>query len=54
MNRIALDEQTAQTMVEYAVVLGLITIAIVTTISLLSGAVLGLFQDALDVVSTVV
>ncbi len=53
MNRIAMEDQNAQTMAEFAVVLGLITIAIVTTISFLSDAVLTLFQNTLDIVSKV-
>jgi Flp pilus assembly pilin Flp len=38
-------------MAEYAVVLGMITIAIVTTISLLSGVVQTMFQDVVDIVA---
>ena len=39
-----------QTMAEYTVVLGVITIAIVTTIALLSGAINGAFESAIEVV----
>jgi Flp pilus assembly pilin Flp len=53
VERIALEDQTAQTMAEFAVVLGLITIAIVTTIGFLSDAVLAMFENALDIVSRV-
>jgi Flp pilus assembly pilin Flp len=53
-NRIALGDQDGQTMSEFSIVLGMITIAIVTTISLLSGVVLALFQDAVDAVSRIV
>jgi Flp pilus assembly pilin Flp len=53
VKRIASDDQRGQTMAEFAVVLGLITVAIVTTISFLSDAVLAMFQDALDIISKV-
>lgn len=53
VDRIVLHDQKAQTMPEYAVVLGVITFAIVTAISLLSGAVTAAFQRTLDVVSTI-
>ena len=43
-----------QTMAEYTVVLGVITLGIVTTISFLSGAINTAFQRTLDVVSSVV
>ena len=52
-DRIDIGDQTAQTMAEFAVVLGMITVAIVTTISFLSDAVLALFRDTLDIVSRV-
>lgn len=42
-----------QTMAEYTVVLGVITFAIVTTISLLSGAVNDAFKRTLGIIETV-
>jgi len=51
MNHRALENQEAQTMPEYAIVMGMITIAIVTTISLLSGVVVTMFQNVVDAVS---
>jgi Flp pilus assembly pilin Flp len=48
---IAIADQNGQTMAEYSIVLGMITVGIVTAISLLSGAVLALFKDVLDAVS---
>ena len=39
-----LEREEAQTMVEYTVVLGVITLAIVTTYGLLSGAIQGTFD----------
>jgi Flp pilus assembly pilin Flp len=42
--------QAGQTMVEYAVVLGLITLAIVTTLSALSGAMDDAFQRTLEII----
>ena len=51
MTHKALADQEAQTMAEYAIVLGLITIAIVTAISSLSGAVVTMFQNVVDAVS---
>lgn len=50
-NRIAPSEQKGQTMPEFAIVLGMITVAIVTTISLLSDAALRMFENAVDVIS---
>ncbi len=41
-----------QTMAEYAVVLGMITLAIVTTISLVSGAIDAAFQRTLEIVQS--
>jgi Flp pilus assembly pilin Flp len=41
--RLECDE--AQTMAEYTVVLGVITLAIVTTYALLSGAIQGIFES---------
>jgi Flp pilus assembly pilin Flp len=48
-----IDGENGQTMAEYTVVLGVITIAIVTTLSLLSGAVNGAFTRTLEIVRTV-
>ena len=50
VGRTTLHDQEAQTMAEYVVVLGLMTAAIVTTISVLSDAVLAAFERALEVV----
>ena len=51
MNRI--DTEKGQTMAEYTVVLGVITIAIVTTFSLMSGWINDAFTRTLDIVRTV-
>lgn len=45
-------DEKGQTMAEYAVVLGVITIAIVTTFSVLSGAIWAAFQRTVDIVSS--
>ena len=50
VGQIELHDQKAQTMAEYTVVLGLITVAIVTTVSVLSDAVLAAFERALEIV----
>ena len=50
MNQI--EGESGQTMAEYTVVLGVITIAIVTTLSLLSGAIDGAFTRTLEIVRT--
>jgi Flp pilus assembly pilin Flp len=50
LERIQTKAESGQTMAEYTVVLGLITLAIVTTIALLSGAVNGAFESAIEVV----
>ena len=50
METIQTKAENGQTMAEYTVVLGAITIAIVTTIALLSGAVNGAFESAIEVV----
>ena len=44
--------ERGQTMAEYVVVLGMITLAIVTTISLVSGAILAAFQRTLEIVQS--
>ena len=41
-----------QTMAEYAVVLGMITLTIVTTISVVSGAINGAFERTLEIVQS--
>jgi Flp pilus assembly pilin Flp len=46
-------EERGQTMAEYAVVLGVITIAIVTTFAVLSGAIEGAFERTLEIVGPV-
>jgi len=50
MDPIQTKAESGQTMAEYTVVLGVITIAIVTTIALLSGAINGAFESAIEVV----
>ena len=47
---IALHDEGAQTMAEYVVVLGVITIAIVASFSALSGAILAAFERTLEIV----
>ena len=46
-------DEEGQTMAEYAVVLGVITITIVATFSVLSGAIWAAFQRTVDIVSSV-
>lgn len=46
--------ENGQTMAEYTVVLGVITIAIVTTISVLSGAIDDAFMRTLEIVQTAI
>ena len=50
METIQTKAECGQTMAEYTVVLGVITLAIVTTIALLSGAINGAFEGAIEVV----
>ena len=50
---INLEGQSGQTMAEYAVVLGMITFAIVTTFSLLSEQIDAAFQRTVGIVNTV-
>ena len=45
-------DEKGQTMAEYAVVLGLITLAIVTTISVLSGAMNDAFERTLAIIES--
>ena len=47
---IKIKAEGGQTMAEYTVVLGVITIAIVATIALLSGAINDSFERAIEVV----
>jgi Flp pilus assembly pilin Flp len=54
VDRIELNDQKGQAMAEYAILLGMITFAIVTTISLMSDAVRGAFQQTLDIVTSVI
>jgi Flp pilus assembly pilin Flp len=54
VRRIKRGSETGQTMAEYVVVLGLITISIVTTISVLSGAFNAAFERAVDVVEAAI
>lgn len=44
--------EEGQTMAEYTVVLSMITLAIVTTIALLSGAINDMYQSTVDIVSS--
>lgn len=44
------NAEAGQTMAEYTVVLGVITIAIVATFALLSGAINGAYEGAIEVV----
>lgn len=44
------NDESGQTMAEYAVVLGVITLTIVTTFSLLSGAMNDAFQRTVEIV----
>ena len=46
------ETEKGQTMAEYTVILGVITIAIVTTFSLLSDAMLGAFVRTIEIVQT--
>ena len=50
MDPIQTKAEDGQTMAEYTVVLGVITIAIVTTIALLSGAINESYERAIEVV----
>lgn len=47
---IRLHDERAQTMAEYVVVLGVITVVIVTSFSLLSEAILAAFERTLEIV----
>lgn len=49
--RIAAEQDAGQTMAEYALVLAVITIAIVTSIGALSDAVRGLLEQVVSVFS---
>lgn len=46
------EGEEGQTMAEYTVVLSMITLAIVTTIALLSGAINDMYQSTVDIVSS--
>ena len=50
METIQTKAESGQTMAEYTVVLGVITIAIVTTVALLSGAINDSYERAIEVV----
>jgi Flp pilus assembly pilin Flp len=47
---ITLQDENAQTMAEYVVVLGVISVAIVTSFSVLSDAILAAFERTLEIV----
>ena len=48
--RLTLSEESGQTMAEYAVVLGVITIAVVITLGLLSTAIQNLLNNVISVI----
>ena len=48
--RVNPTSQAGQTMAEYAVVLGVITLAIVTTLSALSGAMHDAFERTIEII----
>ena len=50
---IGFDRQLGQTMAEYVVVLGVITLAIVTSFAAMSGAVENAFGRTLDLLSSI-
>ena len=50
---ITTHDQAGQVMSEYAVVLGVITLAVVTTFAVLSGAINEAFRRVLEIVSPV-
>jgi Flp pilus assembly pilin Flp len=52
--RITIQSESAQTMAEYAVVLGVITLAVVASFSLLSDAVSAALERTLELVGSVV
>jgi Flp pilus assembly pilin Flp len=52
-DRISLTDQSGQTMAEYAVVLSVLIIAIVTAIGVLSGAVASSIDNAVTIVRSV-
>ena len=47
---LTLSEESGQTMAEYAVVLGVITIAVVVTLGLLSTAIQNLLNNVISVI----
>ncbi|HUQ23514.1 MAG TPA: hypothetical protein VM049_10935 [Gaiellaceae bacterium] len=51
MNKIGLYAESGQTMAEYALVISVITLVIVTTFSLLSGEIGAAFDRTLTIVS---
>jgi Flp pilus assembly pilin Flp len=50
MNRATIRNESGQTMAEYAVVLGVITLAIVFTFSALSSAIEVAFEETLEII----
>ena len=50
MDKITIRNESGQTMAEYAVVLGVITLAIVVTLSALSSAIEVAFEETLEIV----
>jgi len=44
LDRLRIERETGQTAAEYTVVLGVITLAIVTTLGLMSGAIQGILD----------
>ena len=53
-NPITFHNEAGQTMVEYAVVLGVITFVIVTTFSLLSDTIVAAYTRTFDILTSVV
>lgn len=51
VEKIRVEGEAGQTMAEYAVVLGVITVAVVTTFATLSGAINAAFGRVLEIVS---
>jgi Flp pilus assembly pilin Flp len=52
-DEVEFQEQRGQTMAEYVVVLGVITLAIVTSFAAMSGAVQNAFERTLALLSTI-
>jgi Flp pilus assembly pilin Flp len=46
-------DETGQTMAEYAVILGVITLAVVTSFGMLSGAIEFAYGETIDLISSI-